>query len=109
MLFDLDTRCTARVDSCGGTRPIVAQKVWVNALKELDEFERLDYCEAHTFQASGYSFLLSYNTIVAFIDVNDNLYDVMRLVYGYTAAGAEHTAKFRNKFRDVSEYTWREV
>lgn len=86
-----------------------AKKVWVNASKELDEVERLDYCKAWTYQTRGYSFLVSYETIVAFIDDSDNMYDVLRLVYGYTTTSAKHISKFRNKFRHVSEHTWREV
>ena len=85
------------------------KKVWVNGLKELDEEERLDYCKAWTYQTRGYSFLASYGTIVVFIDDSDNMYDVLRLVYGYTATPAKHIAKFRNKFRHVSEHTWRRV
>lgn len=86
-----------------------AKKVWVNGSKELDEVERLDYCKAWTYQTRGYSFLVSYETIVAFIDDSDNMYDVLRLVYGYTTTSAKHISKFRNKFRHVSEHTWREV
>lgn len=86
-----------------------AKKVWVNSSKELDEVERLDYCKAWTYQTRGYSFLVSYETIVAFIDDSDNMYDVLRLVYGYTTTSAKHISKFRNKFRHVSEHTWREV
>ena len=86
-----------------------AKKVWDNASKELYELERLDYCQAWTYQTSGYSFLVSYQTIVAFVDYNDNMYDVLRLVYGYTSTSAKHIAKFRNKFRHISEHTWRKV
>lgn len=86
-----------------------AKKVWANAPKRLDEFERLNYCQAKTYQTRGYSFLISYNTIVAFIDDSGNMFDVLRLVYGYTATSTMHIARFRNKFRHVSEHTWREV
>lgn len=86
-----------------------SQKVWANASKELDEVERLDYCQAWTYQTRGYSFLVSCETIVAFIDDRGNMYDVLRLVYEYTSTHAKHIAKFRNKFRHVSEHTWREV
>lgn len=86
-----------------------AKKVWNNASKRLDEFERLDYCQANTYQTRGYSFLISYNTIVAFIDDSGNMFDVLRLVYGYTATSAKHISKFRNKFHHVPEHTWREV
>lgn len=86
-----------------------AKKVWYNAPKRLEEFERLNYCQAKTYQTSGYSFLISYNTIVAFVDDSGNLYDVLRLVYGYTATSTMHITRFKNKFRNVSEHTWREV
>lgn len=86
-----------------------AKKVWDNAPKRLDEFERLNYCQAKTYQTRGYSFLISYNTIVAFIDDSGNMFDVLRFVYGYTATSVMHIARFRNKFRHVSEHTWRYV
>ena len=86
-----------------------SKKVWANASKEIDDFERLDYCQAKTYQTRGYSFLISYNTIVAFIDDSGNMFDVLRLVYGYTNTSAKHISKFRNQFRHVSEHTWREV
>lgn len=86
-----------------------AKKVWANAAKELYEFERFNYCQAKTYQTRGYSFLISYNTIVAFIDDSVNMFDVLRLVYGYIATLATHIARFRNKFSHVSEHTWREV
>lgn len=70
-----------------------AQKVLADGSKEIDYFERLDYCQAWTCQTTGYSFLVSYETIVA----------------GYTATSAKHIAKFRNKFRHVSEHVCREV
>ena len=86
-----------------------AKKVWHSIPDYFDEYERIDYCKAWTYKSNGYTFLVSYNTLVAFIDDNDNMYDVLRLVYGYTATSAKHISKFRNKFRHVSEHTWREV
>lgn len=86
-----------------------AKKVWNNVSKELEEVVRLDYCQAWTYQTRGYSFLISNETIVAFVDVRGILYDVLRLVYGYTATSAKHISKFRNKFRHVASHTWREV
>ena len=86
-----------------------AKKVWTNSSKDIDELERLDYCQAWTYQTRGYSFLVSYSTLVAFIDDNGNMFDVLRLVYGYTTTRAKHISKFRNKFRHVSEHTWRVV
>lgn len=86
-----------------------AKKVWNNSTTRLYKFERLGYCQAKTHQTRGYTFLISYNTIVAFIDDSGNLFDVLRLVYGYTATSTMHISKFRNKFNHVSEHTWREV
>ena len=86
-----------------------AKKVWISAQDRLYGFERLDYCQAKTCQTSGYSFLISYNTIVAFVDDSGNMYDVLRLVYGYTATSAKHISKFRKKFCHVYEHTWKAV
>lgn len=86
-----------------------AKKVWDNAHKRQDEFVRLNYCKAWTYQTRGYSFLVSYETIVAFIDDTGNMFDVLRLVYGYTSTSVMHISRFRNKFRHVSEHTWKEV
>lgn len=86
-----------------------APKIWIKVCRELGYFERLDYCQAWVYQTKGYTYLISYNTIVAFIDDSGNMYDVLRLVYGYTATSAKHISKFRGKFRHVSEHTWREV
>lgn len=84
-------------------------KMWIKVCKEHGYFERHDCCQAWLYQSKGYTYLISYNTIVAFIDDSGNMYDVLRLVYGYTATSAKHISKFRNKFRHVSEHTWREV
>ena len=83
-----------------------AQKVWIKGCKKVD---RLNYCQAWVYQTNGYCFLVSYKTIVAFIDDSGNMYDVLRLVYGYTATSTTHICKFRDKFRHVSEHTWRVV
>ena len=86
-----------------------AKKVCNNGSKELNEVERLDHCQAWTYQTKGYSFLISYQTIVAFVDDSGILYDVLRLVYGYTSTSAKHNSKFRNQFIHVASHTWREV
>lgn len=83
-----------------------AEKFWIKGRKEVN---RLNYCQAWVYQSSGYRFLVSYKTIVAFIDDSGNMFDVLRFMYGYTATSAMHIAKFRNKFPHVSEYTWRDV
>ena len=86
-----------------------ANKVWNNVSKDNVELERLDHCQAWIYKTIGYSFLVSYNTLVAFIDNNCDMYDVSRLVHGHTATSEKHIAIFRNKFSHVCEYTWREV
>lgn len=98
-------------------------KKYNDAMVELDEWmtrrnpymARLRSCQAWVIETHNYYFLESYNTVVAFIDKRDDvLYDVLRLVYGYTSTSAQHIAKFSNDYSRswVSEtvrYTWREV
>lgn len=53
----------------------------------------------NTTGAVLYHGLRSYNTIVAFIDVQtDTLYDVLRMVYGYTSTSAQHISKFSKDY-----------
>ena len=60
---------------------------------------KLRSCSAVVHETDNYYFLQSYNTIVAFIDKStDTCYDVLRLVYGYTATSAKHIAKFRHDY-----------
>lgn len=87
----------------------LAKLVWFSQSIEIDESGRLNSCQAWWYKTGGYIFMRSYNTCVAFIDDKGNMYDVLRLVYGYTATSAKHIAKFRNMFSHVSEYTWREI
>lgn len=52
-------------------------------------------CNASTYEFKQYTVLYSYGTLVAIYDAHTNiLYDVLRLVYGYTATSAQHIAKF---------------
>lgn len=77
----------------------------------LTNSKQLRSCSATVFDivdnATGkvlYHGLRSYNTIVAFIDVQtDTLYDVLRLVYGYTSTSAQHISKFA---RDYGSSKW---
>lgn len=62
-------------------------------------FERLRTCQAHTEFYNDYIVLVSYSTPVAFIDEKGRLFDVLRLVYGYTATSAQHIAKFKQDFK----------
>ena len=62
---------------------------------------RLYHCSAEMAQIGDWMLLRSYSTIVAaYNPVTDELFDFLRLVYGYTATSAQHIAKFRNYCRD---------
>lgn len=57
-----------------------------------------------------YHVLKSYRTIVAFIDpVTNTLYDVLRLVYGYTSTSAQHISKFSHDYCATKRMTYKEV
>lgn len=70
---------------------------------------RIDYCQCGYIVWGQYIFLVSYSTMVAYIDPDGVLVDVLRLVYGYTATSAKHIAKFRHLFKHCYEITYREV
>lgn len=57
---------------------------------------RLRTCQAYVYETENYYWLKSYGTFVAFIcKTTDTCYDILRMVYGYTATSAQHIAKFR--------------
>ena len=61
---------------------------------------QLNSCTAWYFETKDCLVLRSYRTIVALYDKNNNnFYDILRYVYGYTATSAQHIAKFRNLLR----------
>lgn len=56
-------------------------------------------CKASVGYASGYIYLRSYDTVVAFIDPIKKIgYDILRTEYGYTATSAQHIAKFFKEY-----------
>ena len=65
------------------------------------KWRQLYHCSAHIGAVKGGWILLkSYSTIVAAYNIyNNELFDFLRLVYGYTATSAQHIAKFRNYCR----------
>ena len=68
-------------------------------LKSTTYKARLRSCSADVYEGDNYYFLKSYNTLIAVIDKNtDTLYDMLRLVYGYTSTSAQHVAKFRKDY-----------
>ena len=71
---------------------------------------RLRKCQAYVYETDSYYILKSYSTVVAFIRKGDcECFDILRMVYGYTATSAQHIAKFRNDYHAISTQTWREV
>ena len=69
--------------------------------------ERLRSCSAEVWASDSYYILRSYNTIIAIIDRNGNLYDFLRMVYGYTATSAQHISKFVRDYNATTRYTFK--
>lgn len=84
------------------------KEVWDKVPKDV-VVTRIDYCKCGYICWGQYIFLVSYNTLVAYIDADGVLVDILRLVYGYTSTSAKHIAKFRNMFKYCYEITYREV
>ena len=84
-----------------------------NVVFELDKVltvNRLRTCSAYVYETYSYYVLKSYASYVAFIRKSDGeCFDVLRMVYGYTATSAQHIAKFKNDYHAISTQTWREV
>ena len=89
----------------------------LTALVELEIYKehvinkvRLNKCKAYVEETENYYLLFSYNNFVAFIDKRTGIcYDILRLVYGYTATSAQHIAKFRNIHCAPTTLTYRPV
>lgn len=80
------------------------------------KWSRLYHCNAdYTILKGGWFVLRSYSTIVAAYNVyTDEMFDFLRLVYGYTPTSAQHIAKFRKFLRiangyNTSLYRWQAV
>lgn len=68
---------------------------------------RLRYCNACVFATGNYYLLKSYDTIIAAIDADGNIYDFLRYAYGYTSTSAQHIAKFRRDYsRNGKRFTY---
>ena len=60
-------------------------------------WKRLYYCSAWTAETEEFIILKSYRTIVAIYDKESKiLYDILRVIYGYTSTSAQHISKFRH-------------
>jgi hypothetical protein len=72
---------------------------WNDRMEPWSDCGRLRACQARVYESNDYIVLVSYNTLVAFIDKNEEIFvDVLRLVWGYTATSAQHIAKFRQDY-----------
>ena len=72
--------------------------------------KQLRRCNAEVYDTVGYFLLRSYNTIVAVVEKSTgSTWDVLRMVYGYTATSAQHIAKFTADYGNGKRYTWREI
>ena len=85
-----------------------------DAMRELSEFyrfgictlkpERLRSCNARVYETENWYILESYTTFVCVISkVTHEIYDILRVKYGYTATSAQHIAKF---IHDYTPYPW---
>lgn len=69
--------------------------------------EQLLHCSATVYEFKKYTILVSYKTIVAFINKDKStLYDVLRRTYGYTVTSAQHISKFANMHKLNNGYRW---
>lgn len=64
---------------------------------------RLNSCKAEWGRVGKWMVLRSYSTVVAaYYTETDELFDFLRLVYGYSATSAQHIAKFHRFCRSVT-------
>ena len=82
-----------------------------NNYSNMEKVARLRTCNASVYENERYIALVSYTTTVAFIDKREQkAYDILRLVYGYTATSAQHIAKFFNDYaRGYEQYRYYDI
>ena len=74
------------------------KKAW-DKLPVDESCKRLRASQAWVYETADYYFLVSYYTLVAFIDkTTDTCYDILRYVYGFTSTSAQHIAKFATDY-----------
>ena len=82
-----------------------------DALNEFDKSAppvNLRSCSAKVFETPNYYILRSYFTLIAVVSKhNGNLYDALRLVYGYTSTSCQHVRKFRQDYSTGETFTYR--
>ena len=75
-----------------------------------DKPVRLNRCHAYVRETEKYYVLISYKTLVAFIDKETRIcYDILRYNYDYTNTSTQHIAKFRKSYGAVDTLTYRPV
>ena len=103
---EINEACRAHYDAAQRER---GQMPWIPDNKP-SPWKRLHSCSADVLETPSFFILRSYNTVVAVIDkLTGNTWDVLRMVYGYTATSAQHIAKFSKDYGTGKRYTWREI
>lgn len=84
---------------------------WGDTLVAWSDCGRLRTCQARVYESDNYIILVSYKTIVAFIDKNEEMFiDILRWTYVYTATSAQHIAKFFNDYgRGCTRYRYYDI
>lgn len=76
----------------------LCQAAMDQALSQIDDntpARQLRSCQAVVYETPDYYILKSYGTIIAAMDrKTEDVYDVLRVVYGYTPTSAKQIAKF---------------
>jgi len=93
----------------------ICKNVFATAMNEFDNSSKMNLgklrnCTAEVLETENYFFLRSYNTIIAVMyKWTGECFDVLRMVYGYTATSAQHIAKFARDYHETNRYTYRDV
>lgn len=96
-------------------KAVVDFNEYMTTLPAFESVKKLRSCSAEVITTEKYIILRSYRTTVAFIKRDtDCLYDVLRLVYGFTSTSCQHIRKFeedygQDKWGCHSRYTWHEA
>lgn len=103
---EINEACRAYYDAAMAER---GQMPWIPDNKP-SPWKRLRSCSAEVLETPSFFILRSYNTVVAVIDKDTgNCYDVLRMVYGFTATSAQHITKFTADYGNGKRYTWRYI
>lgn len=103
---EINDACLAYYDAamveCG-------QMPWIPDNKK-SPWKRLRSCSAKVLETPSFFVLRSYNTVVAVIDKDTgSTWDVLRMVYEYTATSVQHIVKFSQDYGKGKRYTWRKI